>query len=63
MPDDGHVIEIIHAGAAKMAIRHRKSRRLDNMRLDIETGAEPENRPRILRNVGLEESYAHGHQA
>ena len=49
---DGHLIEIIHAGAAEVQVRHRKAGRLDNMGLDIQAGAEPQNRPRVLRDVG-----------
>src|SRR5258706_411434 len=57
------MIEIVHAGATERAVGHRKSGRLDDMRLHAQTGAEPKNRSSVLRNVGLEQSNAHGRAA
>src|SRR5689334_10892994 len=59
MPRELHLIEIVHAGAAKRAIARRKARWFDQMRLDAEAGGESENRSGVLRDVGLEEGNAH----
>jgi len=53
------MIEIVHPGAAKRPVRHRKPRRLDNMGLDAKASAEPENGAGILGNVGLIKRDAH----
>jgi hypothetical protein len=60
--DQTHMVEVIHPGAAEIAVGNRKACRLNNMSFDIQAGAEPENRPRILRNVRLEKGYAHAMQ-
>src|ERR1041385_7032809 len=59
MTHDPHLIEIIHAGAAEVAVGHRKARRLDDMRLDIQAGAQAQDGAGVLRNVGLEERNTH----
>src|SRR5712672_3491433 len=59
VPDQRDLVEIVHAGAAERAIARRESSRLDEMRLERQTGGEPENRPGILRDVGLIKGDAH----
>lgn len=59
MADQRDRVEIIHPGAAKGAVGEGKARRRDQMRLDAEAGGEPQNRPGVLRNVGLVEGDAH----
>src|SRR3954471_21410777 len=59
MPDEGDLVEIIHAGAAERAIARREAGRLDEMRLDRQTGGEPENRPGILGDIRLIKGDAH----
>ena len=58
MAGQPHMIEIIHAGPAEMLVGYGESGRLDERRIDAETGAEPQHGPRVLRNVGLEEGEA-----
>ena len=53
------LIEIIHPGAAEGAVRGRKPRRLDDMRLDPEAGCHPQDGAGILRNIRLIERDAH----
>ena len=53
------MVQIIHAGAAEMSVRYRKPGRLDDVSGHIKARAETENRSGVLRNVGLEEGYAH----
>ncbi len=57
--DQADPVEVIHSGAAEIAVADREAGRLDNVRLHIQAGAEPENRSGVLRNVGLEQGYAH----
>jgi hypothetical protein len=57
--DQANAVEVIHAGAAEITIGYRKARRLDDVRLHVQAGAEPENRSGVLRNVRLEQGYAH----
>ena len=59
MPDDGDLIEVVHSGAAEMAVGDRESGRLDNMGLDAQAGAQAQNRPGVLRDVRLEKDDAH----
>ncbi len=59
MADDADLVEIIQARPAEGIVADRKSGRLDDMGLDIEAGAEPQNRSGILGNVGLIKSEAH----
>ncbi len=56
---DGHLIEIVHAGPAKVPVGHRKTGRLDDMGCHIQAGAEAQDRPGILRDVGLEKCNLH----
>jgi hypothetical protein len=42
-----------------MAVGHRKSGRLDDMGLHGEAGAEAQNRPGVLRDVGLKKDDSH----
>jgi hypothetical protein len=49
-------VEIIHAGAAKGAIGHRKSRGLNNRGADAEAGAKAQHRAGVLGDIGLEQS-------
>ncbi|GAA3839388.1 hypothetical protein GCM10022626_01990 [[Pseudomonas] carboxydohydrogena] len=56
----GNLIEIIHPGAAEMAVAHREACGLYNMRLDRKTRAESQNRPGILGNVRLIQGDPHG---
>ena len=59
VPGDGNGVEVVHAGAAEGAVGDRKAGRLDDMGLDAQAGAEPQNRPGILGNVGLVEGDPH----
>src|SRR5690348_5839082 len=59
VPGDGHGIEVVHSGAAKSAIGGWKSCRLDDVGLDSETPAQPQDGPGILRDVRLVQSNAH----
>jgi hypothetical protein len=58
MAHDGNLIEVIHSGAAEGAVGGREASGLDDMGLDPEARAEPQNRPCILRDVRFEESDA-----
>ena len=49
-----HLVEIIHAGAAEGPVGDRKARRFDDMGGHIQAGAQPQNRPGVLGDVGLE---------
>jgi hypothetical protein len=49
-----HVIEIVHPGTPERAVARWKSRGLDEMRFNAETGGKPENRTGILWDIGLE---------
>ena len=60
VPGEGDLVEVIHACPAKGAVGDRKARRLDNVRLDAQAGAKPENRAGILRNVRLVKGDPHG---
>ena len=60
MAPDHDLIEIIHPGATERAIGGRKARRLDDMRLDPETGGQAQDRPGVLGDVGLEKCDPHG---
>ena len=59
MPYDGHLIEIIHAGAAKSPVRRRKTGWLNNMGRNTETGTKPEHGARVLGDIGLVERQLH----
>src|SRR5205085_12015291 len=56
---DAHMIEIIHAGAAEVPVGYRKAGGLDDVGGHVEACAETENRPGVLRNIGLEKRYLH----
>jgi hypothetical protein len=56
---DCYRLEVIHSGAAEGAVGGRKTRRLDDVRLDPKACAQPQDRPGILRNVRLEKGKAH----
>lgn len=60
MTNDSHLIEVVHSGAAEVPVGDREAGGFDNMSLDVQAGAEAENCPRVLRNVWLEQGYAHG---
>ena len=53
------MIEIIHAGAAEVPVGYRKAGGLDDVGGHVEACAETENRPGVLRNIGLEKRYLH----
>ena len=59
MAHDGDLVEVVHSGAAEMPVRNGESGRLDNVGLDTETGAEPQNRPGVLRDVRLKKDDTH----
>src|SRR5690606_23333865 len=50
---DSHLVEIVHPCPAESAVGDREAGRLDQMGGDPQAGAEPENRSRILGNIGL----------
>src|SRR6185503_8564057 len=54
-----HPIEIVHAGAAEMAIGDGKSRRFDDVGGNVHAGAKPENGPGVLGNIGLKKRDLH----
>jgi hypothetical protein len=56
---NGHLIEIIHAGAAKVAVGNRKTRGFDDMGRDIQARAQAQDRPGVLGDVGLEKCNLH----
>jgi hypothetical protein len=56
---DGHLVEIIHAGPAEMAVGNRKAGGLDDVSRHVEAGAETQNRPGVLGNIGLEKRNLH----
>ena len=60
MPVDLDMVEIVHAGAAKMAVGDREAGRLDDRRPDAETGAGAQHGAGVLRDVGLVEREAEG---
>ncbi|MGN6284337.1 MAG: hypothetical protein ACTHM2_04205 [Afipia sp.] len=53
------MVEIIHAGAAKMTVADREAGGFDDMGFHAEARAKPENRSGILRDVRLEKSNTH----
>lgn len=59
MADDGHLVEIIHSGPAEMPVGNGETGRLDDMGLDVQAGAEPQNRPGVLRDVRLKKDNTH----
>ena len=57
---DLDMVEIIHAGPPEMPVGHRESGGLDNRRGEPETGAHPQNRARVLRNIWLIKRHRKG---
>src|ERR1700754_5203168 len=53
MPPDVGAFEIIHAGPAEIPVRQQKSTGLDYIDPYPETGAQPHQAARILRDIGL----------
>jgi len=46
--------EVIHAGAVEIAVAQDKTAGMDDVDGNAEAGAEAEDRPGVLRNIGLE---------
>ena len=63
MADQSDLVEIVHPGAAEGAVGSRETGRFDQMRLDAEAGAKPQNRAGILGNIGLVKCDAHAASA
>ncbi len=59
MAHHGNLMEVIHSGAAEGAVGGWEAGGLDDMRLDPKARTEPQNRPRILRDVRFKKSDAH----
>src|SRR5690242_9196806 len=53
------LIEVIHASAAEMSVRHCKPCGFDDMGGHVHAGAKPKNRPGVLGDVGLEKRDLH----
>src|SRR5689334_17345904 len=53
------LIEVIHASATEMSVRHCKPCGFDDMGGHVHAGAKPKNRPGVLGNVGLEKRDLH----
>ena len=53
------LIEVIHARPAEMPVGDRKAGRLDDMGRHTQAGTQPENRPGVLGDVGLEKRDLH----
>ena len=47
------LVEVVHPGASEIAVRYRKTRRLDDVRRHAHAGAKPEDGAGVLWNVGL----------
>ena len=60
MAHEANLIEIVHPGAAERAVGDGKTGRLDDVRLQAEAGAQAQNRPGVLGDVGLEQRDPHG---
>jgi hypothetical protein len=56
---DADLVEIVHAGAAEVAVGNRKAGGFDDMRCHVKAGAKPKNRPGVLGNIGLEKRNLH----
>ena len=59
MTHDGDLVEVVHSRAAEMPVGNGKPGRFDNVCLDAETGAEPQNRPGVLRDIRLKKDDTH----
>ena len=57
------LIEIIHPRASEVPVRDRKAGRLDDVRLDVQAGAQAKNRASVLGDVGLEKRDTHSESA
>src|SRR5258706_8516731 len=57
-PDIG-AFEIIHPGPAETAVRQQKSTGLDNIDPHPQTGTQPHQASRILRDIGLIQRQSH----
>src|SRR6476620_1649626 len=57
---DRDLVEVVHRGAAECPVGNGEARRLDQMRLDVEAGAKPQNRSSILGDIGLVERDREG---
>ncbi len=54
---DFDVGEVIHAGPSKMLVARQKAGGFDNRGGEPETGAHPQNRARVLRDVWLKKGH------
>jgi len=54
MAHDGHLVEIVHARPAEVAIGHRKARGLDNMGRHVKARTQAQDSPGVLGYIGLE---------
>ena len=59
MSRDGHLVEIIHAGATEVPVGCRKTCGFDDMGGHVKSCAEPQNGAGVLRDVGLEKHNLH----
>ena len=56
---DGDLVEIVHSRPTEMAIGDRKSGGLDDVGFEIETGAQTQNGPGVLRDIRLKKRDPH----
>jgi hypothetical protein len=56
---DRDLVEVVHARPAEVAIRDREAGRLDDVGLDIKAGAQAQNGPGVLRDIGLKKRNPH----
>src|SRR5690242_966083 len=59
MPPQRHLVQTVHAGAAKGPVGSREARRLDDMGFNAQAGGEAKNRAGVLGNVRLEKRDPH----
>jgi hypothetical protein len=59
VPRERGRVEVIHPGAAQPSVAQHEAAGLDDVDCHAETGAEPDQRAGILRNIWLEEGEAH----
>ena len=57
--DDVDLVEIVHAGAAERPVGDRETGRLDDVRLDSEARAQPQDGTGVLGNIRLVEGDPH----
>jgi hypothetical protein len=60
MAADRDTVEIVHAGTSEGPVGGWKARRLDDVGFDAEAGRKTQNRPGVLRDVGLVKGDPHG---